>query len=105
MSNLSGSAKDILEPSIRRDERKDYDTRDIVTMAAFIFLKAAVLEWGLLSRKNVRLASHALPVLRFAIRSFVMATTTLRFRRASRSGSLTTGERIEWRPKRSQRNS
>jgi hypothetical protein len=46
MSDLSTRTKYILEPSIRRDEPRDYDTFDIVTLASFFFLKAAVLDWS-----------------------------------------------------------
>lgn len=46
MSDLSNAAKPLLEPSIRRNVPRDYDIGDIWTLTAFMFLKAAVLDWA-----------------------------------------------------------
>jgi hypothetical protein len=45
MSDLSNRTKQILEPLIRRDIPRDFNAHDIVTITAFAFMKAAVLDW------------------------------------------------------------
>lgn len=54
MSDISNRAKDILEPSIRRDAAKDYSALDVVTLASFFFLKSAVLDWSVKDPPNRR---------------------------------------------------
>jgi hypothetical protein len=46
MSDLSSTAKALLEPSIRADQPQDFDDVGIITITAFAFLKSAVLDWS-----------------------------------------------------------
>jgi hypothetical protein len=63
MSDLSTRAQHLMEPSLRRDKPQDYDAVNIVTLAAFIFLKSAVLEWSsAMPRGRVPCISRALCV-------------------------------------------
>jgi hypothetical protein len=46
MSDLTGTAKELLEPLIRRDTPTTFDDFGIITIAAFAFMKSAVLDWS-----------------------------------------------------------
>src|SRR4029079_12587905 len=46
MSDLSTEAKHRLEPLIRRADPTDFHEADLLTIAAFAFLKSAVLDWS-----------------------------------------------------------
>ncbi len=45
MSDLSNSAKTLLEPTIRHNRPRDFDALDVVTITAFAFMKSALLDW------------------------------------------------------------
>lgn len=46
MSDISNRTKAIIEPSVRRDEPRDFYEEDIVTLTAFAFMKSAVIDWS-----------------------------------------------------------
>jgi hypothetical protein len=45
MSDLTTRMKDLLEPSIRRDQPVYLDTLALMTLVSFAFMKSAVLDW------------------------------------------------------------
>ncbi len=70
MSELSNEAKRLLEGSILRDSRIEIDAVGAITIAAFAFLKSAVLDWSSLDGGR----SPCIP--RWACKSFCKGLST-----------------------------
>jgi hypothetical protein len=59
MSTLSSLAKDLLEPTIRRNRARDFNEHDILTVTSFAFLKSAVLDWSATAQRRKPCLSRA----------------------------------------------
>jgi hypothetical protein len=46
MSELSNEAKAVLASAIRQGRPRDFNQHELLTLAAFAFLKSAVMDWS-----------------------------------------------------------
>lgn len=96
MSDLTTRVRDLLEPSIRRDQPVDLDAEAIVTLTSYAFMKSALLDWHATSSKRVSCLSRS-DCLAFCRSLTSVHLTASYFLPTYRSGSPDTAVSTRWK--------